>query len=392
MVSDNRPPFWFMLIFLLVGLGTLGFGVREYCGERATTRGYVSAPARLVDYPAYEKDGDEVTVYSLIYEYSVEGRRYRVSADYGTPRVPERGTEKTIRYNPQNPAEAVVPGGSYVFLIVAGLIFAIFPFIMVLSGAKPSRLTEKMTTQERGVSVLFGVVALLMGGLLYHQLAGGMDLSLLGAIPLLCLGLGLFAVVAGVLNVRQSPASVGRVMRFFASVAEMAAGADEEKRVGPLDVLLNLGSLAVSLALLGLSVWILIGAADNVTRIASLPFFLCMIAVCGRILANLAGMLGEIGIARELNGCVSRAGDGCRRQLLAKKLHKTRERRERLDRAFSKAYVLGVALFFFGFLLFADAFLLLQMGRGEGGFSFFLFTFVFWGVGIYAFRSHFGRH
>lgn len=123
---------------IIIGIGLFTQGVIETLERGQKIEGYEETTGFYVYSEVYseaERVGKhkENTTYALVYEYYVSNEIYTVKTDYGTEAVPDRGYEKTVYYNPYNPAEAVVsgPSGSSVLLVV-GAMFALIPAVMIL--------------------------------------------------------------------------------------------------------------------------------------------------------------------------------------------------------------------------------------------------------------------
>ena len=88
---------------------------------------YVETKGYFYDYSTYSDN-----TYTLIYSYYVNNIEYTVSTTYGTAMIPKQDTIKTVKYNPDNPEEAVIVGGeSYKFMIFIGILFIIIPIIIM---------------------------------------------------------------------------------------------------------------------------------------------------------------------------------------------------------------------------------------------------------------------
>ncbi len=106
-----------LIICLLCGILMLFLGISGVMRTNRETKGYETVQGYLLDYRLYEKgeydpEKKEQTsdTYTLIYNYTVDGREYTASTDYGASFVPSIGSTKEIKYNPQNPQEAIVTG------------------------------------------------------------------------------------------------------------------------------------------------------------------------------------------------------------------------------------------------------------------------------------------
>lgn len=88
---------------------------------------YVETKGYFSDYSTYSD-----STYTLIYSYYVNNIEYNVSTTYGTAMIPKRDTIRTVKYNPDNPEEAVIVGGEgYIFMIFMGILFIVVPAVII---------------------------------------------------------------------------------------------------------------------------------------------------------------------------------------------------------------------------------------------------------------------
>ena len=107
-------------VVLLSGIVMLFFGVRNTLRFTEKTRDYVTTQGEYAGKEIYSTDEDGTT-YRLAYTYTVDGIQYTVLSNSGTQIIPKLGTEKEIRYDPQNPEVAVVAGdGVHTVLLFMG--------------------------------------------------------------------------------------------------------------------------------------------------------------------------------------------------------------------------------------------------------------------------------
>ena len=132
-----------VILFIIIGIGLFGLGVKRTIELNAQTEGYEETTGyyvykELYSEAEYEYSGikgghKENATYALVYEYYVGNEIYTVKTDYGTEAIPDRGYEKTIYYNPYNPAEAVVSGpGGAALLMFMGAMFVLVPGVMIV--------------------------------------------------------------------------------------------------------------------------------------------------------------------------------------------------------------------------------------------------------------------
>ena len=117
---------------LVIGVVMLYFGISGVYKLNNKTKNFKETTGYFTDYTIYSVDRDGAT-YKLIYSYTVDGKQYTISSDLGTGIIPNKGSTKTIKYNPNNPRNAVIVGvNSQTFLIFIGLLFTFVPLIIIL--------------------------------------------------------------------------------------------------------------------------------------------------------------------------------------------------------------------------------------------------------------------
>lgn len=117
---------------LVIGVVMLYFGISGVYKLNNKTKNFKETTGYFTDYTIYSVDRDGTT-YKLIYSYTVDGKQYTISSDFGTGTIPNKGSTKTIKYNPNNPRNAVIVGvNSQTFLIFIGLLFTFVPLIIIL--------------------------------------------------------------------------------------------------------------------------------------------------------------------------------------------------------------------------------------------------------------------
>lgn len=123
-----------LLVFsvLLSGILMLFFGIRDTYKLIQITKNYISTKGYYYDYDIYNSDEDGAT-YKLTYIYIVDGKEYSINTDYGTNYIPDENSSREIKYNPDNPDEAVLVGtNSKNGLIFAGAFFTFGSLTFIL--------------------------------------------------------------------------------------------------------------------------------------------------------------------------------------------------------------------------------------------------------------------
>lgn len=203
-----------VILCLFVGFGLFVEGSIEKARFHKRTKGYESVEGYYVDNELYskaERTGRRYkkATYSMIYVYTVDGQNYTVKTDYGTGVLPEYGSMKTIRYNPSNPAEAVVSGtNGPIIMIFIGLMFLLIPSVFVFFTLEMKGLFKRIRINVMDI-VAGGVLALVGGGFICI-IADGFSLRRLWAlagpvslIPLMLLVVGVMVVFRGLFGQKE---------------------------------------------------------------------------------------------------------------------------------------------------------------------------------------------
>lgn len=195
-----------MIVAMLVGVMSIVFGIRGSINLKEKTKEYVSIEARFYDYSVYSSNSDGET-YRLEYEYIVNGKKYYISTDYGTGVIPKLGSVKTIKYNPNNPSEAIFTGGgSNVLMLVIGFMFFFIPLVMLMSEGNKKNGTQKQKKfKSLFTSLLLGIAFAGMGIGTYYLMCSGTDslspvsafssAGIFAIIPIIFIMLGIYMIV-----------------------------------------------------------------------------------------------------------------------------------------------------------------------------------------------------
>ncbi|MBE5821264.1 MAG: DUF3592 domain-containing protein [Clostridiales bacterium] len=191
--SVDRPPLMILVPFILLGLAILSIGLYLTHKQKIETRNYIETIGIFVDSSVYSNDEDGTT-YSLTYRYRVNGKYYFITTDYGTGSVPSVGSEKTIKYNPNNPSEAIITGfNSYSLILFFGGMCTFIPLVLIVNSA-----------------FFANFVILFLGILVYYIMGSSSDDLSLGKVfktngiftlvPLLFIGAGIINIVYFIFN------------------------------------------------------------------------------------------------------------------------------------------------------------------------------------------------
>ena len=133
----------FGLIFAIVGIALLCFAVSSIKTYNEKNETFVETTSRVVDY----KYNDE-RLQAIVVEYVVDGQTYqKVSNSYSN--MPKSiGTEVSIKYNPNNPQDAIWTSDSTnIVLPIFGAVFTLVGVIVVISSITKGK-TQKMIEDQ----------------------------------------------------------------------------------------------------------------------------------------------------------------------------------------------------------------------------------------------------
>lgn len=199
----------------LIGILLLAFGIKNTYELRKETENYDEVKGYLSDYEIRESGSatDRSYSYYLIYSYTVDGKEYTVTADYGSGSVPETGSTKEIKYNPQNPAEAVISGiNGGVIMIFIGLMFTLVSGVFIMGFLKNIGALEKCPV--RIFDLFIGLVPIVIGIGAFYLMADGFSFKKaftaggpFALIPILLTAAGIFVIVKNAFSKKEAPLS-----------------------------------------------------------------------------------------------------------------------------------------------------------------------------------------
>lgn len=166
-------------IALVSGILMLYFGIRHTYKMNIKTKNYLITEGYFDTYEIYSADEDGVT-YKLYYIYEVDNKEYSISTDYGTNYIPDKNSIREVKYNPENPDEAILIGSnSKNGLIFAGAFFVLVSSVFVIFGLSFLGFFDKFKIDVIGTYV--GFVFLIIGiGIIVVQ--NGTTMSLIETI------------------------------------------------------------------------------------------------------------------------------------------------------------------------------------------------------------------
>lgn len=148
-----KPWQWilFGLIFAIVGIALLCFAVSSIKTYNEKNETFVETTSRVVDYK-YNDEG----LQAIVVEYVVDGQTYQKVSNSYSNMSKSIGTEVSIKYNPNNPQDAIwTLDSTNIILPIVGVVFTLVGVIVVISsiknGKKPKMLEEQAIEQTNGL-------------------------------------------------------------------------------------------------------------------------------------------------------------------------------------------------------------------------------------------------
>lgn len=148
-----KPWQWilFGLIFAIVGIALLCFAVSSIKTYNEKNETFVETTSRVVDYK-YNDEG----LQAIVVEYVVDGQTYQKVSNSYSNMSKSIGTEVSIKYNPNNPHDAIwTLDSTNIILPIVGVVFTLVGVIVVISsiknGKKQKMLEEQAIEQTNGL-------------------------------------------------------------------------------------------------------------------------------------------------------------------------------------------------------------------------------------------------
>jgi len=156
MNKKSEDVFWIIIeiLMIIIGVVMLAFSIKGIIDENIKTRDYIKAEAMFVGTDMEDVEGG---THSLEYKYVVDGETYYVSTDYDTSIIPKEGSIKTIKYNPENPGDAVIKGyGEKSLIILLGVMFVGIPLvILMISNNKKDKSSKQFKKFKSFITSFF---------------------------------------------------------------------------------------------------------------------------------------------------------------------------------------------------------------------------------------------
>jgi len=144
-----------VIIVLLSGIAMLFFGIMDTYRLNSITKGYIATDGYYRECDIFSSDEDGTT-YKLTYVYTVNNKEYSVTTDYGTNYIPEENSSREIKYNPNNPEEAIITGtNSKNGLIYFGAFFTFGSITFILAALSVLGYFDKFKVDILGTYIGF---------------------------------------------------------------------------------------------------------------------------------------------------------------------------------------------------------------------------------------------
>ncbi len=164
----KRIMLFLTIIFIVVGILLLIYGIKNIYNTNLISENYIEIEANFKDATLYERS-DSGEVYTLNYTYTIDGLQYQISTDYTTGIIPKIGSKKLIKYNPDNPSEAIFVGDvSNTMIIFFGFLFTVIPIMINLG--KMSILGKMSPMLKKIFYIFIGLIFIIAGVAFYRIL------------------------------------------------------------------------------------------------------------------------------------------------------------------------------------------------------------------------------
>lgn len=122
-----------LLITFIVGICLIYFGIKNQNELKEKSKDYLETEGYYTSYSTY----GESDTHKLIYTYEVDGKEYNISTDYGAMIIPKENSTKIIKYDKNNPEEAIIEGINRNNIdICLGSVFVIISIALSISHLK----------------------------------------------------------------------------------------------------------------------------------------------------------------------------------------------------------------------------------------------------------------
>ncbi len=202
--NKNTVNYKIMIFAVMIASTFIGGLIMLFIGFKNTyklnriTKNYLSTDGYFTNY----KNIDDDSTYKLIYTYIVDDIEYTISTDYGTNYIPKYNSIRKVKYDQNNPNEAVLVGtNKNIVLILVGYIFTLGSFIFILGILYVLGYLDRFKIDVFSFDI--GIIFLMLGiGLILFQYGTTLSvietinsLKLWLLIPLLFIIIGIYQIV-----------------------------------------------------------------------------------------------------------------------------------------------------------------------------------------------------
>ncbi|MBR5310042.1 MAG: DUF3592 domain-containing protein [Oscillospiraceae bacterium] len=187
-------------VAIISGIVLLFLGIRDSVITAIKTKDWFDTTGYFRDYSVYSINSDGETLYRLKYVYYSGGAEYFIETEYGSEVIPEIDSIRTVLYEPENPENAVLKGGtaSAVYLTI-GFMFTFIPLFMIIIWLY---INDKIKLPENTLDFTVGFIIFAVGELCIYVMSGSIflwkafaSMGFLAIIPSLMVAAGIFQMV-----------------------------------------------------------------------------------------------------------------------------------------------------------------------------------------------------
>ena len=190
---------------LLIGIVLLFFGIKDSINLAIKTKDWFEATGYFRDYSVYNVNDDGETTYRLRYVFYSGGSEYFVETDYGSEVVPEIDSVRMVLYEPENPENAVLKGGTAsATCLTIGFMFTFIPFFMIICWLW---INGKIKLHVKAFDFTAGFIIFAVGELFIYLMSGSIffwkafgSMGFLAIIPSLLAVVGIIQMIKTVIN------------------------------------------------------------------------------------------------------------------------------------------------------------------------------------------------
>lgn len=129
------------LALIIIGIIFIFVGIFKTINYNKPTKDYVKTTGKYIGNYKTDSNNDK---HQLLYSFEVDGKAYYAKTDKLTDKEPDINSEKTVRYDPNNPDKSVVGGIKiFIFWFIIGIMFLVIPLIIKLIVVKNKKIRLK---------------------------------------------------------------------------------------------------------------------------------------------------------------------------------------------------------------------------------------------------------